>query len=226
MRALRFIAGPRGSGSSWPAGHSCTGCWSRVLARRDRGLRAPAQPRRPRWPGERWGDRRTVVVATVDLLPGQRLGPATPGRGLADGPPAGRRPVLGARGSRRGGGRSPPGEPLVARRLGRPRRRPGGRAAPGRHARHHRPVGRCTAAGAPGDRVDLVAAGVATGGAVVATDAMVVAVDERAVVVAVAPGRGRPGRGGAGRRHRRPGHQWRSAAIGLIARRGQGYRAM
>jgi Flp pilus assembly protein CpaB len=133
----------------------------------------------------RWGRDRPVAVATVDLPPGRTVGPADvrierwP---LAVGPPD----VLGAVApgtvvaSAIGAG-----EPFVPQRLGRPEGGPVAAVlAAGRRAVTV-PVGDAPPAVEPGDRVDLVAAGLALDARIVARDAQVVRTEERAVVVAV-----------------------------------------
>jgi Flp pilus assembly protein CpaB len=134
----------------------------------------------------RWGHDRAVAVATVDLPAGRTIGPADvrierwP---LAVGPPDALEAVapgtivssaIGA------------GEPLVPRRLGRPEGGPVAAVlAAGRRAVTV-PTPEAPPPVEPGDRVDLVAAGLALDAAVVARDAEVVQTSEQAVVVAVA----------------------------------------
>ncbi len=133
----------------------------------------------------RWGHDRPVAVATVDLPAGRTVRPADvqierwP---LAIGPPdalgavAPGTVVAAAIGA---------GEPFVPGRLGRPEGGPVAAVlAAGRRAVTV-PVGDTPLAVEPGDRVDLVAAGLALDAQVVARDAQVVQTQERAVVVAV-----------------------------------------
>jgi Flp pilus assembly protein CpaB len=135
----------------------------------------------------RWGHDRAVAVATVDLPAGRTIG-ATDVRierwPLAVGPPdalgtvAPGTIVSSAIGA---------GEPLVPRRLGRPQGGPiAAVLAAGRRAVTV-PTGDAPPAVEPGDRVDLVAAGLALDAVVVARDAEIVQTTERAVVVAVDP---------------------------------------
>ena len=135
---------------------------------------------------ERWGDTRTVVVATVDLRPGQRIGAAdtrTENWPIAL-VPADASSVAPRR--RRGGRVDRPGEPVVRRRLGRAGAGPIASRLPAGTRGLSVPVGDTPPVVEPGDRVDIVAADLGVGPRVVATDAEVVAVDARAVVVAVA----------------------------------------
>jgi Flp pilus assembly protein CpaB len=133
----------------------------------------------------RWGQDRAVAVAALDLPPGHTVGPADvrvvhwP---LAVGPPdalsavAPGTVVSSAIGA---------GEPFVPRRLGRSQGGPVAAVlASGRRAVTV-PVGDAPPPVEPGDRVDLVAAGLALDARVVARDADVVRRDEHAVTVAV-----------------------------------------
>ena len=135
---------------------------------------------------ERWGDTRTVVVATVDLRPGQRIGAAdtrtenwpialVPADALSALPDDA---VVAASIGR--------GEPVARRRLGRAGAGPIASRLPAGTRGLSVPVGDTPPVVEPGDRVDIVAADLGVGPRVVATDAEVVAVDARSVVVAVA----------------------------------------
>jgi Flp pilus assembly protein CpaB len=133
----------------------------------------------------RWGHDRPVAVAAVDLPAGRRIVPTDvrierwP---QAIGPPD----ALGAvtPGTIVSSAISA-GEPFVSHRLGRPRGGPVAAVlAPGRRAVTV-PTGDVPPPVEPGDRVDLVAAGLALDAVVVARDAEVVQTPEQAVVVAV-----------------------------------------
>jgi pilus assembly protein CpaB len=134
---------------------------------------------------QRWGTARSIVVAVRDLPAGHRVGPGDVRRrswpaalvpagalsSLDDGVVVAE-PVVA-------------GEPVVRSRLGRARAGPiAATLAPGRRA-VALPVGDAPPPVAVGDQVDLVAAGSALAAQVVARGASVVAVQERAVVVAV-----------------------------------------
>jgi Flp pilus assembly protein CpaB len=134
----------------------------------------------------RWGHDRPVAVATRDLPAGRTIGPTDvrierwP---LAVGP-------ADALGSVVPGtivsSAISAGEPFVRRRLGRPAGGPVAAVlATGRRAVTV-PIGDAPPPVEPGDRVDLVAAGLALDAVVVARDAAVVRTTEQAVVVAVA----------------------------------------
>jgi Flp pilus assembly protein CpaB len=133
----------------------------------------------------RWGHDRPVAVATVDLPPGRTItaadvrierwpvavGPADALRLVAPGTIVSS--AIGA------------GEPFVPHRLGRPAGGPVAAVlATGRRAVTV-PTGDAPSPVEPGDRVDLVAAGLALDAVVVARDAEVVQTREQAVVVAV-----------------------------------------
>lgn len=134
---------------------------------------------------EQWGERRPVVVATADLVPGQVLGDgdttiaAWPVALLPDDTlasvPAGAvvAQPIGA------------GEPVRRRRIGRTGAGPVAALLPIGTRGVTVAVGDAPPPVSPGDRVDLVTAGLASNGSLVAADALVVAVDERSVVVAV-----------------------------------------
>ena len=133
----------------------------------------------------RWGHDRPVAVATVDLPAGRTVGPADVhierwplaiGPRDALGTVAPGTVVASAIGA---------GEPFVPGRLGRPEGGPVAAVlAAGRRAVTV-PVGDTPPPVEPGDRVDLVAGGLALDAQVVARDAQVVQTQERAVVVAV-----------------------------------------
>jgi Flp pilus assembly protein CpaB len=133
----------------------------------------------------RWGTQRTIVVATVDLAPGQALGAddtRTEAWPLALVPddalrsiPAGvvvAEPIAA-------------GEPLRRRRIGRADVGPVAALLPAGTRGVTLPAGDTLPPVVPGDRVDLVAAGLALDSTLVASDALVLVVDERSVVVAV-----------------------------------------
>ena len=133
----------------------------------------------------RWGHDRPVAVATVDLPAGRAVGPTdvrierwplAVGPADALGAVAPGTIVSSAIGA---------GEPFVPHRLGRPQGGPVAAVlAAGRRAVTV-PIGDVRPPVEPGDRVDLVAAGLALDAVVVARDAEVVQTTEGAVVVAV-----------------------------------------
>jgi Flp pilus assembly protein CpaB len=133
----------------------------------------------------RWGTAREVVVAVHDLAAGHRVEPEDVRRQswpVALVPP-------GALSSRdEGGVVSAPvmaGEPVVRRRLGRAGAGPVAAGLPAGRRAVTIPVGDAPPPVVVGDQVDLVAAGSALEAQVVARGASVVALRERAVVVAV-----------------------------------------
>ena len=134
---------------------------------------------------QRWGTARSVVVAVRDLPAGHRVEPGDVRRRSW---PAALVPAGALSSLDDGVVVAAPvvaGEPVVRSRLGRARAGPVAAAlAPGRRA-VTLPVGDAPPPVAVGDRVDLVAAGSAMAAQVVARGATVVAVQERAVVVAV-----------------------------------------
>jgi Flp pilus assembly protein CpaB len=132
----------------------------------------------------RWGEARSVLVATHDLSPGSELGP--------DDARVERWPValvprdaLSAVGT--GAIVAAPmaaGEPLVRRRLGRVGTGPVAGLLP-EGTRGVSVPAEAPPPVRPGDRVDVVGVDPAGGGVVIATSALVVRVDERSVVIAV-----------------------------------------
>jgi Flp pilus assembly protein CpaB len=134
---------------------------------------------------QRWGTDRTVVVATVDLVPGQVVGA---GDTRTEAWPLALLPDDALRSLPSGAVVAEPigaGEPLVRRRIGRAGVGPVAALLPAGSRGVHIPVGDAPPRVVPGDRVDLVAGGLALDGTIVASAALVVAVDERSVVVAV-----------------------------------------
>jgi Flp pilus assembly protein CpaB len=133
----------------------------------------------------RWGTARPVVVAVHDLAAGHRI---VPGDVRRRSWPAALLPSGALSSLEEGAVVAAPvvaGEPVLRNRLGRARAGPVAAAlSPGRRAVTI-PVGDTPPSVAAGDQVDLVAAGSAPAAQVVAHGASVMAVDERAVVVAV-----------------------------------------
>ena len=134
---------------------------------------------------QRWGDRRPVVVATVDLAPGLVLGDDNT---RTEAWPVALLPDDALRSLPAGAVVAEPigaGEPVRRRRIGRAGAGPVAALLPIGTRGVTVPVGDAPPPVSPGDRVDVVAAGLASDGSLVAADALVVAVDERSVVVAV-----------------------------------------
>ena len=134
---------------------------------------------------QRWGEERPVLVASHDLGPGDVLGAAD---GHVEHWPAALAPPDAL--ATAGGGEvvAAPiaaGEPVVRHRLGRV----GGGPVAGRLPAGTRgvtiPVGEAPPPVRPGDHVDVVGTDVSGAGTVIATGALVVLVDEQAVVIAV-----------------------------------------
>ena len=134
---------------------------------------------------QRWGTARSVVVAIHDLPAGHRVGPGDVRRQSW---PAALVPAGALSSLDDGVVVAAPvvaGEPVVRSRLGRARAGPvAATLAPGRRA-VTLPVGDAPPPVAVGDQVDLVASGSTVAAQLVARGATVMAVRERAVVVAV-----------------------------------------
>ena len=134
---------------------------------------------------EQWGDRRPVVVATADLVPGQVLGD---GDTRTEAWPAALLPDDALASAPAGAVVAQPigaGEPVRRRRIGRAGTGPVAALLPTGTRGVTLPVGDAPPPVSPGDRVDLVATDLVADSSLVAADALVVAVEERSVVVAV-----------------------------------------
>jgi Flp pilus assembly protein CpaB len=132
-----------------------------------------------------WGDARAVLVATRDLAPGQVLGD---GDTRVERWPVALVPVGVLEELGEGTIVSAPigaGEPIVLRRLGRAGVGPVASLLPPGTRGVTLPTGDTPLPVRPGDHVDVVAADGAGSGQIVASAALVVRSDERAVVVAV-----------------------------------------